>query len=84
MDDYSTDELQIHYESVIRRRANVTKLGAIAIRVANNAKNRSFQKYLKELDLTGWRIDTQMGRIGMDVGGFFFDLDRKLSKGRKR
>ena len=83
MDNYTKEELQVHYEAVIRRRASQTKQLSIAVRVANNAKNRSFQKYMKELEQTGWRIDQEMGRTGVDVEGFFFSLDKKLSKGRK-
>ena len=82
-DDYSTDELEIHYEAIIRKRARESKQLAMVIRLANNAKARTLAKYFKELDMTGWRIDNEMGRIGMDVGKFFFDLDNKLVKGRK-
>lgn len=82
-DDYSTDELEVHYEAIIRRRARESKQLAMVIRLGNNAKPRTLKKYFKELDLTGWRIDNEMGRLEMDVGKFFFDLDKKLVKGRK-
>lgn len=85
MDDYTAEELQIHYEASFRLRADLTVHWTIAIRVANNAKERSYRRYVKNLEDTGRQIDLAMGRIDVETTQFFSVLDDMVRsrKGRR-
>ncbi len=85
MDDYSYDELLVHYEAVLRCRAEVTKHLAQAIRIANNAKNRQFGQYVKGLEETGKRLDLAFGRRAeVDTSSFFSKLDQLTGAGKTK
>ena len=62
MFDYCIEEIEIHYEALIRRRARDTKQQAIMIRTAMNADKRGFERYAKKLDDTWRRIELAHGR----------------------
>lgn len=78
-DDYSADELQVHYEAALRLLADSEGRYAISIRTANNAKKRAFSKYMKSLAQTGKRIDKEMGRT-VQAQDFFTRLDMLRKK----
>ena len=85
MDDYSTDELQVHFEAAIRHRSHLNSQLATTIRVANNAKKKDFVKYIRGLEETGWRIDLDMGRVHRNPEAILSGLDALLAKrGRRR
>ena len=84
MDEYCQEELQVHYEATIRFQAEVTRRDAVSLRVAFNAKAKSFSKYLKDLEATGKRIDRTMGRTKTNTNQFFAGLDRIMGKRRER
>lgn len=85
MDEYSQEEAQVHYEAILRCRAETTRHWFTAIRVATNAKKRDVNKYLKELENTGRALDLAFGRrVEVETEAFFSTLDglARSKKGR--
>lgn len=62
MFDYCIEEIEIHYEALVRLQARKTKHQAIMFRAAMNADKRGFQRYTKNLDDTWRRIELSHGR----------------------
>jgi len=85
MFDYCIEEIEIHYEALIRRRARETKQQAIMIRTAMNADKRGFQRYTKQLDDTWRRIELAHGRSVSNPDKLFAGLAGMKGKpGRKK
>ena len=80
MDDYTAEELQVHYEATIRNRAETMRDWSNVIRVANHAKERSYRKFIKRLEDTGRQLDLAMGRSSTETESFFSALDSFVSK----
>lgn len=83
LDDYTAEELQVHYEAAIRLNAKREMDLARVIRVSNNAKSRDFRKFIKQLEDTPRRIDRVMGRRE-NVEAIFNKLDQVLAKRKKK
>ncbi len=76
MDEYSYDEARVHYEAVLRCRAETTRHWVTAIRVASGAKKRELNRYFKQLEETGKRLDLALGRRAeVNPESFFSALD---------
>ncbi len=82
LDDYTAEELQVHYEAAIRLQSKREMDLARVIRVSNNAKSKDFRKFMKQLEDTPRRIDRAMGRRE-SVESIFNKLDQVIAKRRK-
>lgn len=80
MEEYSVDELQLHYEALLRRRAKETKRLAMAVRAGSQAGKRGWQEYMKYLDGTWRQIEVAAGRKPHNMGAFFAGLAKVKSK----
>lgn len=83
LDDYTWEEVQVHYEAAIRGDADARHDKAILIRIAEHGKDRTFKKYLRQLRETGLRIDEGMGRTQMSADAIIAGIDRVLSQRRR-
>ena len=83
LDDYCAEELQVYYEAAIRTNAKQERDLARVIRVANNAKSRDFQKFVKQLEETPKRIDRIMGRRD-SVRQIFNQFDNAMARVRRK
>ena len=76
MDDYSADEIEVHYEACLRLKGKKTKDLAEAVRMATLGNRRLFKQYTKELESIGEKLDQVAGRVKFDVEDFFARLGR--------
>jgi len=81
MYDYSVDELEIHYEALLRRRSSETQHWGTAMRVAMHAEKRGWGKYTARLKNLWKDIEIAAGRFPQPVHRFFNALEQV---GRKR
>jgi len=81
MDEYCIEELELHYEALIRRQARQTKHWATALRLAQNGDRKSFKGFLKHLDEMWRKIELAAGRNIVSVDKFFAGLP---PRGQKR
>lgn len=80
MFDFSIDEIEIHYEAVVRKRARDTKHEAVMIRTAMNANKKGFKKYIKDLDDMWRKIELAQGRALSTPARLFGALDQLGAK----
>ena len=76
MFDYCTEEIEIHYEALVRKRANDTKHDAIMFRTAMNADKKGFKRYIKGLDNMWRKIELNQGRAISKTENLFAGLNR--------
>jgi hypothetical protein len=76
MYDYTADELEVHYEASIRRRAEETRHWGLMIRVATNADKKGWRKYVKRMHNVWKDIEIAAGRFPQPVHAFFGALDQ--------
>lgn len=81
MYDYCAEELEIHYEALLRRRAVETRHWGTALRVATHAGKRGWAKYTSQLGKLWKEIEMAAGRFPQPVHSFFNALDKV---GRKK
>ena len=81
MFDYSAEELELHYEALLRRRANETRHWGTAMRVATHAGKRGWASYSRRLEHLWKDIEIAAGRFPQPVHRFFNALE---NVGRKR
>jgi len=85
MFDYCIEEIEIHYEALVRMHARHTKNQAIMYRTAANADKKGFQRYTKQLDDTWRRIELAHGRSVSKPENLFGALAGMKGKpGRKK
>ncbi len=75
MYEYTADELEIHYEALLRRRSKETRHWGLAMRVAQHAGKRGWSKYMKGLDNLWKDIEMAAGRAPIPAGRFFNALE---------
>lgn len=78
--DYCIEEIEIHYEALVRKKARDRKYDAIMIRTAMNADKKGFKRYVTELDDTWRRIELNQGRAISKTENLFAGLNRLGSK----
>lgn len=71
MHDYTADELEIHYEALLRRRSKETRHWGLAMRVAQHAGKRGWNRYMKQLDNLWKDIEMASGRSPLPAKSFF-------------
>jgi len=86
MFDYCMEELEIHYEALLRARARREKTSALMIRAAVNADKKGFKGYIKSLEKLWCEIELAAGRSISTPEGFFGGLSKvgKRSKPKGR
>lgn len=84
LDDYTWDEIQVHYEAAIRQDAYDRRNLALMNRISHHAKDRTFKKYLRQLEETGERLDRDMGRTRDSTNSIIAGIDRVLAKRQGR
>ena len=84
MNDYTVDELQIHYEAAIRFRAEQQVMAATAVRVGNNAGKNDWRLYVKQLQNTWREIELSQGRTIVKADAFFRGLDATIASAKAK
>lgn len=84
MEDYSIDELALHYEAMVRTQAKATKHQATMFRAAMHADKRGWREFRKMLDGVWRDIELAAGRSVSNAGTFFDALDKKLAAKKRR
>ena len=85
MEEYTVDELQLHYEALLRRRAKETQRFATAARAASQAGKRGWKEFMSYLDGTWRQIEIAAGRKPHNVEAFFHGLGKvKVKKDARR
>jgi len=82
MFDYCIEELEIHYEALVRKKAEDTKQQASMLRTAINADRKGFRRFIKELEDTWRKIELAQGRVLSSPDSFFAGLDGVKGKNR--
>ena len=77
---YCTEELEVHYEALTRKRARDRKTFATDVRAAVNADKKGFKKYTKHLEDMWRNIEKTAGRSLSSPEGFFAGLNKVGSK----
>lgn len=84
MFEYCMEEVEIHYEALLRLRARHEKRNALMIRAAVNADKQGFKRYVKSLENMWREIELAAGRSISTPEGFFGGLGKigRKNKGR--
>ena len=82
--DYCIEEIELHYESMLRVRSKSTQRFAIAVRAATQANKRGWRDYMKHLDTTWREIEKAAGRTIHNQGAFFRGLGKMKASAKRR
>jgi hypothetical protein len=70
-ENYTIDELEIHYEAALRRQAKETQRQATTIRIAQYASQKHFKEHMRKLDEVWKKIELAAGRSISTASSFF-------------
>jgi hypothetical protein len=70
-EDYTIDELEIHYEAALRKQSKDTQRHATTVRIAQYASQKSFKEHMKKLDDVWKKIELAAGRSISTASSFF-------------